>query len=117
MTRSQPTRTRGLVTSAPLTPLMALFGLFSMGTALGLSEDDCEKPKIAVVNSSSELASCYSHLDLVAIALQRTSHQRTEVPVVVHDQNLHDPLAPVVKGRMSKTMTRSGRKSYERAFV
>ena len=34
MTRSQPTRTRGLVTSAPL---VALFGLFSMGTALGLS--------------------------------------------------------------------------------
>ena len=34
--------------------------------ALGLSEADCEKPKIAVVNSSSELASCYSHLDAVA---------------------------------------------------
>ena len=34
--------------------------------ALGISEADCEKPKIAVVNSSSELASCYSHLDEVA---------------------------------------------------
>lgn len=34
--------------------------------ALGLSEDDCEKPKIAVVNSSSKLASCFSHLDEVA---------------------------------------------------
>lgn len=34
--------------------------------AMGLSEDDCEKPKIAVVNSSSELAACYSHLDAVA---------------------------------------------------
>ncbi|CAN5647514.1 dihydroxy-acid dehydratase [soil metagenome] len=34
--------------------------------ALGIPEEDCEKPKIAVVNSSSELASCYSHLDEVA---------------------------------------------------
>ncbi len=34
--------------------------------ALGIPEADCEKPKIAVVNSSSELASCYSHLDAVA---------------------------------------------------
>ena len=34
--------------------------------ALGLSEADMEKPKIAVVNSSSELSSCFSHLDGVA---------------------------------------------------
>jgi dihydroxy-acid dehydratase len=34
--------------------------------ALGIDEADCEKPKIAVVNSSSELASCFSHLDAVA---------------------------------------------------
>lgn len=34
--------------------------------ALGIPEEDCEKPKIAVVNSSSELASCYSHLDRIA---------------------------------------------------
>lgn len=34
--------------------------------AMGIPEADCEKPKIAVVNSSSELAACYSHLDQVA---------------------------------------------------
>jgi len=34
--------------------------------ALGLSEADLTKPKIAVVNSSSELAICFSHLDGVA---------------------------------------------------
>ncbi|RYY95963.1 MAG: hypothetical protein EOO24_21925, partial [Comamonadaceae bacterium] len=34
--------------------------------AMGIPESDCEKPKIAVVNSSSELAACYSHLDQVA---------------------------------------------------
>jgi dihydroxy-acid dehydratase len=34
--------------------------------ALGLTDADMEKPKIAVVNSSSELAICFSHLDGVA---------------------------------------------------
>ncbi len=34
--------------------------------ALGLTEEDLTKPKIAVVNSSSELAICFSHLDGIA---------------------------------------------------
>lgn len=34
--------------------------------ALGLSDADMEKPKIAVVNTSSDIAICFSHLDLVA---------------------------------------------------
>lgn len=34
--------------------------------ALGLSDEDLQKPKIAVVNSSSDLAICYAHLDQVA---------------------------------------------------
>jgi dihydroxy-acid dehydratase len=34
--------------------------------ALGLTDSDLEKPKIAVVNSSSELAICFRHLDEVA---------------------------------------------------
>ena len=32
-------------------------------TALGISDEDMERPKIAIVNSSSGLASCFSHLD------------------------------------------------------
>ncbi len=35
-------------------------------TALGLSDEDMRKPKIAVVNSSSELAICFAHLDGIA---------------------------------------------------
>jgi dihydroxy-acid dehydratase len=35
-------------------------------TALGLSAADMQKPKIAVVNTSSELAICFSHLDGIA---------------------------------------------------
>lgn len=38
--------------------------------ALGLSEDDMRKPKIAVVNTSSELAICYSHLDALATVVK-----------------------------------------------
>lgn len=34
-------------------------------TALGLTESDLVKPKIAIVNSSSSLASCFSHLDQI----------------------------------------------------
>lgn len=34
--------------------------------ALGLDDADLERPKIAIVNSSSELSSCFSHLDGVA---------------------------------------------------
>uniref|UniRef100_UPI0028BD1FCE dihydroxy-acid dehydratase n=1 Tax=Citricoccus sp. TaxID=1978372 RepID=UPI0028BD1FCE len=34
--------------------------------ALGLSDEDVVKPKIAVVNSSSKLAPCFSHLDAIA---------------------------------------------------
>ena len=35
-------------------------------TALGLTDADMQKPKIAVVNSSSDLAICFSHLDGIA---------------------------------------------------
>lgn len=33
--------------------------------ALGLTDEDMEKPKIAIVNTSSELAICFSHLDSI----------------------------------------------------
>jgi dihydroxy-acid dehydratase len=39
-------------------------------TALGLTDADFEKPKIAIVNSSSGLASCFSHLDGIVAPLR-----------------------------------------------
>ena len=39
-------------------------------TALGLTDDDMMKPKIAIVNSSSDLASCFSHLDGIVVPLK-----------------------------------------------
>ena len=38
--------------------------------ALGLTDEDFLKPKIAVVNSSSELSICFSHLDDIAKAVK-----------------------------------------------
>jgi dihydroxy-acid dehydratase len=40
-------------------------------TALGLTPEDMDKPKIAIVNSSSGLASCFSHLDGIVGPLGR----------------------------------------------
>lgn len=48
--------------------------------ALGIPEEDCEKPKIAIVNSSSELASCFSHLDGVAAVLKQAIRDAGAVP-------------------------------------
>ena len=39
--------------------------------ALGLTDDDMAKPKIAIVNSSSSLAICFSHLDEIAKRAKR----------------------------------------------
>lgn len=38
---------------------------------LGVSEADLDKPKIAIVNSSSGLAPCFSHLDAIAVEVKR----------------------------------------------
>jgi dihydroxy-acid dehydratase len=39
-------------------------------TALGIPKEDWTKPKVAIVNTSSELAACYSHLDEIAAVLK-----------------------------------------------
>jgi dihydroxy-acid dehydratase len=39
---------------------------------LGYNDEDMQKPKIAIVNSSSNLAICFSHLDAIAAKLKET---------------------------------------------
>ena len=51
--------------------------------ALGLSKEDMEKPKIAVVNSSSELAICYAHLDGIARMVKEEIRAAGGVPFEV----------------------------------
>jgi dihydroxy-acid dehydratase len=48
--------------------------------ALGLSDEDMLKPKIAVVNSSSELAICFSHLDGVAKIVKEAVREAGGLP-------------------------------------
>jgi dihydroxy-acid dehydratase len=48
--------------------------------ALGISEADMAKPKIAVVNTSSELASCFSHLDGIAVEVKRQIREAGGLP-------------------------------------
>src|SRR3979490_3568426 len=51
--------------------------------ALGLSEADLLKPQIGVVNSSSELAICFSHLDGVAKVVKEAIRAAGGVPFEV----------------------------------
>ena len=51
--------------------------------ALGLSKEDMEKPKIAVVNSSSELAICYAHLDGIAKMVKEEIRAAGAIPFEV----------------------------------
>jgi dihydroxy-acid dehydratase len=48
--------------------------------ALGLTDEDMRKPKIAVVNSSSELAICFSHLDGVAAVVKDAIREAGGLP-------------------------------------
>ncbi|HWE21387.1 MAG TPA: dihydroxy-acid dehydratase [Hyphomicrobiaceae bacterium] len=50
---------------------------------MGLSEDDLEKPKIAIVNSSSGLAVCYAHLDGIVPVLKEAIRAAGAVPLEV----------------------------------
>jgi dihydroxy-acid dehydratase len=48
--------------------------------ALGLTDEDMAKPKIAIVNSSSELSSCFSHLDGIAAQVKQSIRAAGGVP-------------------------------------
>jgi dihydroxy-acid dehydratase len=48
--------------------------------ALGLTDADLLKPKIAVVNSSSELAICFSHLDGIATVVKEAVREAGGLP-------------------------------------
>jgi dihydroxy-acid dehydratase len=52
-------------------------------TALGLSDEDMQKPKIAIVNSSSGLASCFSHLDGIVGPLKEAIRSAGAIPFEV----------------------------------
>jgi dihydroxy-acid dehydratase len=51
--------------------------------ALGLTDEDLEKPKIAIVNTSSDLAICFSHLDGIAAKMKEAIRAAGGVPFEV----------------------------------
>jgi dihydroxy-acid dehydratase len=51
--------------------------------AMGLSDEDMRKPKIAVVNTSSELAICFNHLDRVAAEVKAAIREAGGLPFEV----------------------------------
>ena len=51
--------------------------------AMGLSDADLEKPKIAVVNSSSELAVCFRHLDGVSEVVKQGIRDAGGYPIEI----------------------------------
>jgi dihydroxy-acid dehydratase len=78
-TTETPARPRKLRSNfEPGTPLWAVRR--AQWKALGLSDADMEKPKIAVVNSSSELAICFSHLDGVAATVKQAVRDAGGLP-------------------------------------
>lgn len=55
----------------------------SQWIAMGIPEGDFEKPKIAVVNSSSQLSVCYQHLDQVSQRVQQAIRAAGALPFEV----------------------------------
>lgn len=51
--------------------------------SMGIPEQDFEKPKIAVINTSSTLSSCYIHLDDVSQAVQQAIREAGGLPFEV----------------------------------
>src|SRR5690606_41589124 len=65
--------------------------------ALGLSDEDMQKPKIAIVNSSSELSSCFSHLDGLADELKTVIRAAGGVPFEIRTAAPSDFITSAVK--------------------
>lgn len=78
------------------TPLWA--GRRAHWAALGLSQADMERPKIAIVNSSSKLAICFSHLDEVAEAAAEAIRAAGAVPFEVRTTAPSDFMTSAARG-------------------
>ena len=66
--------------------------------ALGISDADMEKPKIAVINSSSELSSCFSHLDGIAALAKQAIRAAGGLPFEVRTAAPSDFITSVGRG-------------------
>ncbi len=74
-------------------------------TALGIPEEDFEKPKVAVVNTSSELSICFSHLDEVAEVVKEGIREAGGLPFEVRTTG-PPATSSTVRGRQGATSSR-----------
>lgn len=51
--------------------------------SMGISDEDMEKPKIAVINTSNKLSSCFIHIDKISQAVQNAIKAAGGVPFEV----------------------------------
>lgn len=66
--------------------------------AMGIAEQDFDKPKIAVVNSSSRLSVCYQHLDKVSEAVQAAIRDAGGLPFEIRTVAPSDFVTSAGKG-------------------
>lgn len=66
--------------------------------ALGLTDADFEKPKIAIVNTSSELSSCFSHLDGITPRIKEAVRRAGGVPFEIRTTAPSDFITAAAKG-------------------
>ena len=66
--------------------------------ALGISDEDMKKPKIAVINTSSELASCFTHLDGIAALAKQAIRAAGGLPFEVRTAAPSDFITSVGRG-------------------
>jgi dihydroxy-acid dehydratase len=65
--------------------------------ALGLSDADMAKPKVAIINTSSELSSCFSHLDGVSAEVKKAIRAAGGLPFEVRTAAPSDFITSVGK--------------------
>ncbi len=66
--------------------------------SLGISDEDMQKPKIAVINTSSELASCFTHLDGIAALAKQAIRAAGGLPFEVRTAAPSDFITSVGRG-------------------
>lgn len=66
--------------------------------ALGLTEEEMQRPKIAVVNTSSELSICFSHLDSVAARVKHAIRAAGGLPFEIRTTAPSDFIHAAAKG-------------------
>jgi dihydroxy-acid dehydratase len=79
---------------------------------LGLTDADLEKPKIAVVNSSSELAICFRHLDGVAAIVKEAVWAAGGLPFEIRTAAPSDFIISAAVGRLHPALARPRRERH-----